>query len=331
MGDRLTERMACMAVFARVVDMGGFSAAARSLGLTKSAVSKQVARLETLCGAQLLRRTTRSISLTEAGQVMVERAREAVALCEGAGREIDSLHGDAGGTVRMSAPITFGQRCIVPLLPELLATHPRLDVQLVLLDRPVDLAQEGYDLAIRLTRSLPGDVVARRLLTTRYLLCAAAHAAPVLAHPRDLAGVVCLRYGEGEHARAWHFRRADDDLAVAVRGNVSVNNSDSLRALMLAGVGVALLPHYVVADDLDAGRAVRLLPEWEPRPVFGHQAFAIWLPHRYQPPRVRVVLDFLSDRLPRQLSCEAVVRGRHGSVAGGKESGGVSGVRGGHV
>ncbi|SDF12335.1 transcriptional regulator, LysR family [Massilia sp. PDC64] len=302
MGDRLTERMACMAVFARVVDMGGFSAAARSLGLTKSAVSKQVARLETLCGAQLLRRTTRSISLTEAGQVMVERAREAVALCEGAGREIDSLHGDAAGTVRMSAPVTFGQRCIVPLLPELLAAHPRLDVQLVLLDRPVDLAQEGYDLAIRLTRSLPGDVVARRLLTTRYLLCAAAHAAPVLAHPRDLAGVVCLRYGEGEHARAWHFRRAGEEEAVAVRGNVAVNNSESLRALMLAGGGVALLPDYVVAEDVEAGRAVELLPGWEPRPVFGHQAFAIWLPHRYQPTRVRVVLDFLSDRLASFLS-----------------------------
>jgi DNA-binding transcriptional LysR family regulator len=297
MGDRLAERMACMAVFARVVDTGGFSAAARTLGLTKSAVSKQVARLETLCGAQLLRRTTRSISLTEAGRVMVERAREAVALCEGAGREIDSLHGDAGGSVRMSAPITFGQRCIAPLLPALLAAHPRLDVQLVLLDRPVDLAQEGYDLAIRLTRSLPGDVVARRLMTTRYVLCAAAHAAPVLEQPHDLAGVNCLRYGEGESGREWQFRRADEVQAVPVRGNVAVNNSESLRALMLAGVGVALLPHYVVADDLVAGRAVELLPDWQAKPVFGHQAFAIWLPHRYQPTRVRVVLDFLSGRL----------------------------------
>jgi DNA-binding transcriptional LysR family regulator len=140
-------------------------------------------------------------------------------------------------------------------------------------------------------------VVARRLLPRRDLLGAAAHAAPVLAHPRDLAAVNCLRYGEGEHARAWHFRRADEEFAVPVRGNVSVNNGESLRALMLAGVGLALLPHYVVADDLEAGRAVRLLPGWEPKPVFGHQAFAIWLPHRYQPPRVRVVLDFLATKI----------------------------------
>lgn len=259
-----------------------------------------MARLETLCDTQLLRRTTRSISLTEAGPVMVERAREAVALCEGAGREIDSLHGDVRGSVRMSAPITFGQRCIAPLLPGLLAAHPHLDVQLVLPDRPVDLAQEGYDAAIRLTRALPGDVVARRLLTARYLLCAAAHAAPVLGQPRDLAGVNCLRYGEGETGRAWHFRRMDDDQAVAVRGNVAVNNSETLRALLLAGVGVALLPHYVEADDLEAGRAVQLLPEWEPKPVLGHQAFAIWLPHRHQPTRVRAVPDFLSASLSQE-------------------------------
>jgi DNA-binding transcriptional LysR family regulator len=140
-------------------------------------------------------------------------------------------------------------------------------------------------------------VVARRLLATRYVLCAAADGAPVLNEPPDLAGVNCLRYGEGDTGRRWEFRRGDAVQAVDVRGNVSVNSSESLRALMLAGLGVALLPHYVVAEDLAAGRAVELLRGWQPKPVFGHQACAIWLPHRYLPARVRVVLDFLSDRL----------------------------------
>lgn len=300
MGDRIPEQLACAAVFARVVEAGGFSAAARTLGMTKSAVSKQVARLESLVGAQLLRRTTRSVGLTEAGREYYDRAAAAIGLLKDAHGVLAGLHEQPRGLLRVTSPVTFGRRCIAPLLPAFLQQHPELQLQLVLMDRPADLAEEGFDVAVRIGRDMPEGAVARKLMDIGYLLCGAADAWPARRRPREpgaLAAVDCLRYGEGEAASTWQFDGPEGARRIRVRGPLLVNNSELLRDAVLQGLGVALLPHFVVADDLAAGRIVRLLPRWKPRPPFGTAAHLVWLPARHLPPKTRAFVDFVLQRL----------------------------------
>jgi DNA-binding transcriptional LysR family regulator len=302
----IPEQMAGMAVFAKVVELQGFSAAARSLGITKSAVSKQLARLEQLLGSRLLHRSTRSLSMTEAGEALYARAVQAVALCTDAGDALALLGEQAGGavrgTLRLTAPLSYGKQCIAPLLPALLARHPELKLRLLLLDREVDLAEEGLDLAIRVTRRLPPGLVARRLGGFDYVLCAA----PGLlkrgrrpARPAELAALSCLGYDEHAGGAHWVFDAADGSGSERVKGSgpLQVNNSEALRDAVLQGLGAALLPDYLVRDDLAAGRLKRLLPGWTPRPPFGNQAYAVWLPERRLTPKVRACVDFLLERL----------------------------------
>jgi len=300
MTDPTPDQMAGMTVFARVVEANSFSGAARTLGSTKSAVSKQVARLEAQLGVQLLRRTTRRLSLTDAGQVFYDRATHAVALAREAQHAVLALTESPRGLLRVTAPLSFGRLRVVPLLPGFLRAYPDLRVQVVLLDRPVDLANEGFDLAIRLTRTLPADVIARKLAPIGYLLCAAAGyftRATLPRVPEDLLRVNCLRYGEGETSARWHLEGPEGRRSVLADGNLRVNNSEALRAAMLDGLGVALLPDYVVADDLRARRAVRVLPAWAPRAPFGTSAYAVWLPDRHLPAKLRAFIDFLREHL----------------------------------
>jgi DNA-binding transcriptional LysR family regulator len=302
MGDRIHEQMACMAVFSRVVETGSFSAAARSLSLTKSAVSKQVARLEAIVGSRLLHRTTRSLSLTESGQVLYQSASRAVALCREAQGELSDLKGEVRGRLRVTAPLTFARNRLAPLLPELLQSYPQLELQLVLLDREVDLAQEGIDVAVRIASALPQDVIARRLMDIEYVPCASQaylSAAVPPRHPQELEALNCLRYGEGETRATWRFEAATggEKCSVRVKGRLAVNNSDILRQAVLDGMGVALLPDYLVEDDISTGRLVRLLPEWNATPPFGAAVYALWLPDRHLPPKARTFLDWMAARV----------------------------------
>lgn len=299
MTERLTERMAGMAVFSRVVESRSFSGAARSLGLTKSAVSKQIARLEAILGVQLLRRTTRSLSLTEAGRAYYDRAAHAVALCREAQAAVSEQTGQLGGLLRITAPVTFGRSRLMSLLPEFLRRYPDVRLQVVLLDRPVDLAEEGFDIAARLMDRLSGDLVARELGSFAYVLCARAgyfKAARAPETPADLARLNCLRYGEGELRSVWRFEGRPGSHRVRVNGSLMVNNSEALHAAVLEGVGLALLPDYLVANDLRSGVLERVLPRWTPRPPFGTKVFAVWLRDRHPPPTLRVFVDYLIER-----------------------------------
>jgi DNA-binding transcriptional LysR family regulator len=300
MTERLTERMAGMAVFSQIVESGTFSAAARSLGLTKSAVSKQVARLEALVGVQLLRRTTRSLSLTEAGRAFYDRASHAVALCREAQVAVSEHTGQPAGLLRVTAPVTFGRSRVLPLMPKFLRRHPGVRLQLVLLDRPVDLAEEGFDIAVRLTQRLSGDLVARELGSFTYVLCASPGyftGASRPETPADLAHLNCLRYGEGETRSVWRFHGRKGSHRVRVSGTLLVNNSEALHAAVREKVGLALLPDYLVADDLRSGRLERVLPRWTPSAPFGTKISAVWLRDRHPPPALRVFVDYLLEQL----------------------------------
>jgi DNA-binding transcriptional LysR family regulator len=203
------DHLADLAVFVRVVDTQGFSSAARAMGLTKSAISKRINRLEKQLGLRLLQRTTRAMSLTEAGRVLYERAAQGVALLDETARLAAGLVDAPRGTLRVTASVTFGKLCLAPLIPEFLARYPEIELQLTLLDRFVDLVDEGYDVALRLTRTPPEQVVAKALMPVRYRLCAAVDylKGQKIETPADLAGHNCLHYGLREFGNEWRFQR----------------------------------------------------------------------------------------------------------------------------
>jgi DNA-binding transcriptional LysR family regulator len=297
------DHLSDLAIFVRVVDTRGFSAAARAMGLTKSAVSKRINRLEKQLGLRLLQRTTRAMSLTEAGRVLYERAAQGVALLDESARLAAGLVDAPRGTLRVTASVTFGKRCLAPLIPEFLARYPEIELQLTLLDRFVDLVDEGYDVALRLTRTPPEQVVAKALMPVRYRLCAAVDylKGQEIKTPADLAGYNCLHYGLREFGNEWRFERGDgrenETARVRVKSNVVVNNSEVVRDLLLAGMGIGLVWNYAVDREIADGRLVPLLPEWSPVGPFGQTAYALWLPQSHLPPKIRVFVDFLAERL----------------------------------
>ena len=300
------DQLGGMAVFVQVVDTGSFTAAGRRLGLDKSAVSKQVSRLEVQLGQKLLHRTTRALSLTEAGQLLYERAAQSLEALAEARQALGQLAVTPSGTLRLTTSVAFGRLCIAPLIPEFLARHPQLKLRCSLLDRTVDLAEEGYDLAIRISPRLADNLVARPLGEVTYRLCAspdylARH--PAVQVPADLVTHNCLYYGNNDFSDKWTFRRlshgqqnAQQD-TVQVSSNFVINSSEVIRDAVLRGMGIGLLPLYAVEEALDQGHLCALLPEWEAEGPFGTTAYAVWLPTRHLPLKVRLFVDYLVEKL----------------------------------
>lgn len=292
--------IADLTVFVHVVETQGFSAAARLLGLTKSAVSKKINRLEERLGLRLLQRTTRRMALTEAGRLVFERAAPAVALLGEARQLASGLVEAPRGTLRVTASVTFGKLCLMPLLPEFLACYPEINVQLSLLDRFVDLVDEGYDLALRLTQKPPDNVVAKALMPISYRLCAAVDYVKgrKIESPADLVGLNGLSYyDQPANTDEWRFTRAGQEERVKINSRLQVNNSEVVRDLLLAGLGVGLVWNYAVDREIAAKTLLPLLPEWTPVGPFGQTAYALWLPQSHLPLKVRVFVDYLVEKL----------------------------------
>lgn len=246
---------------------------------------------------QLLRRTTRSVGVTEAGQAFYAQASQATLACRAAYDTIALQAPVARGLVRVTAPSTWGRRVVAPLLAEFFVAHPHVQVQLLLLDRPVDLADEGFDLALRLAARPPDGMVAKPLKAPEFVLCAApgAHAAKV---PADLANLPCLRYGEGDRDLPWRFKSPDGSAcAVKVAGPLMVNSAEALREAVLQGTGIALLPTWLVGEDLKAKRLRRLLPRWQAAAPIAGRPWLMWLPDRMLPLKTRALAAHLADRL----------------------------------
>jgi DNA-binding transcriptional LysR family regulator len=292
------EDFAAMAVFARVVDSKSFSEAARQLALTKSAVSKQVSRLETSLGARLLNRTTRSLSLTEAGAAVYEHCARLVAAAEAAEQAVHRLAAAPRGLLRVTASIAFGRQHVAPAIKGFLAAYPEVQVQLMLTDRLVDLADEGFDVAIRITDRLGDNLVARRLAPVRYVVCAApaylaAHDTP--KKPIDLGRHNCLVFSQEGLGDVWRFESRGGAERVRVRGNFQVNSSEVTRDAMLSGLGIALAPTFTVGADIRAGRLKILLPRFRVQAPYG-AVHAVYLPNRHLLPKTRAFIDYLMHR-----------------------------------
>jgi DNA-binding transcriptional LysR family regulator len=285
-----------MAVFAKVVETGTFTGAAKALGLSKGAVSKQVARLEDRLGARLLNRTTRRSSLTEVGSAFYERCRRIVAEAEEAELAVTRLHAEPRGTLRVNLPMSFGLRHIAEALPDFMAAYPEINLDVTLDDRVVDVIDEGYDLVVRITDLPDSTLIARRIAPFRVATCAApaywdAHGRP--RHPDDLRGHACLLYSYLSNLNEWRFRGSAGPIAVRVDGPLRGNNGDMLRAAAVAGRGIIHSPTFIVGADLQAGRLECVLTEFEEE---ARGIYAVYPQNRHLTAKVRAFVDFMTAR-----------------------------------
>jgi DNA-binding transcriptional LysR family regulator len=291
------DRLSAMAVFARVVEAGSFSAAARGLGLAKSSVSKQVSRLEDELAVRLLNRTTRRLSLTEAGATFLEGCQRMLAEAAAAESAVTHLVAAPRGRLSVSAPMSFGLRQISPILPALLARCPELTIDLALNDRFVDLVEEGFDVGVRIAYLKDSSLIARRLAPSRNLLCAAPQYLAARGVPQsveDLAGHDCLSYSYQASGDAWRFEGPGGRRAIRVRGRLRANNGEVLLAAARAGLGIARLPSFICGDDVRAGHLKRVLPDLhDPQES---AVYAVYPAGRNLSPKVRVFVDFLVER-----------------------------------
>lgn len=282
---------------------GSFTAAAQRLGLSKAAMSQRIAELERAAGVPLVRRTTRSVRLTEAGQQLVDSTRTAFDDIERSFSGVKDLAAAPRGVLRVTAPVALGRQQVVPLIPAFLKLYPEVRVELELSDRLVSLAQEGFDLAIRHVAVVPDTHVAWTLCETRSLLVASRaylRRRGVPRTPGDLTDHDCLHYLRGGETPTWSFEPAKGRggrTAVAVRGPFAANNSEALRDAALAGAGIALVPDFSAHRDVAAGKLVEVLPDWRPVGAFGGQLYAIRPYSPHVPRTVQALVSYLREGL----------------------------------
>jgi DNA-binding transcriptional LysR family regulator len=287
-----------LALFARVVEGRSFTAAATALGLSKSAVSTRVARLEDHLGVRLLHRTTRRVSPTEAGAAVYERAARLVAAADEAAEAAEGAGGEPRGLVRLTAPVTFAELYLAGPIGEFLARHRGARVEVVASDRLVDLVGEGFDLAIRVSRLADSSLVARKLAQDRLVVVAAPAylaRAGLPRGPADLAGHELLRSSHLPVSGEWGFRGLSTGERAVGEGRFVASDAGVLREAAAAGVGLAVLPESLVAPDLAAGRLVVV-------DGFPGRELGVWAVHphrRHVPAKVRALVDLLAAHFAR--------------------------------
>jgi DNA-binding transcriptional LysR family regulator len=289
------DRFQEMRAFAAVVDAGSFVRAADELEISKAAISRQVADLEARLGVRLLNRTTRRLSLTGEGEVFHARAKELLASLEEMESEVAARSGRAVGSLKVTAPVSFGVQHLAGLWPGFMARHPQVRLEVVLSDRFVDLVEEGVDLAVRIARLENSSLVSRKLSSTRLVLCASPrylkkHGRP--KHPSELAQHAVIAYSLLSVGDDWQFTGPEGLVHVRVQPRMRTNSGDTCRAVALGHEGIVLEPSFLVAEDVAAGRLVQLLPEYESL-EFG--VYAVYPSRKFVAPKVRVLIDYLVE------------------------------------
>ena len=292
------DRFTALSVFRHAVELGSFAAASRHLGLSPAAVSKNIGELEAHLGVRLLHRTTRRMSLTEAGELYYERVARVLDDLDDAAGMLDAMQGEAKGLLRVSAPMSLTLTCFASAIPAFLRRHPELSLDLRLDDRRVNLVEEGFDLAIRGTEQLEdSSLVARKLMTLEHVVCAAPDylervGAPT--HPEELATHECVRFSLAGHAKEWSFTKGGRELRQRIGGRYQVTSSLAVRGALREGLGLALIPRVYVREDLACGRLQTVLDDWRPQHA---TLFAVYPSKQYLVPKVRAFVDFLVARI----------------------------------
>lgn len=290
------DRFEALRTFVRVVDSGGISAAADSLGVAKSAVSRRLGELEGRLGVQLLVRTTRRVSVTDAGRAFYDRCVGILGDLADAEAAVSSERQKLSGRLRVAAPLSFGLAHLGPALIDFAGEHPDLTIDIDFNDRYVDLVEEGFDLGLRIGELRDSSLIARRLTGIRHTLCASpdfAAACGEPARPEALAGRPWLRYAN-QPAAALPYRAPDGhEGSLRLRVAMTASNGDFLREAAIAGLGLTLLPNFIVYEAIAAGRLVPLLPDYRWR---SSSAYAIYPPTRHLSLRVRRLIDFIAER-----------------------------------
>jgi DNA-binding transcriptional LysR family regulator len=290
-----------LAIFAKVVEARSFSGAADQLGLSKATVSKAVSRVEARLGARLFNRTSRRLALTDAGRQLAERAAMILTAGEEAESEAMSQSASPRGLVRLAVPMSFGLRQIAPLLPDFCAAYPDISLDLHLSDAMVDLIGDGFDAALRIAAMPDSSLLARRLCAvSRFAVAAPSYldrrGRPT--HPLHLAEHACLGYAYLANPDSWRFiNAAGEEASVRPAGPLRINNGDAMMPALLAGLGIAVLPDFIVSDAIKTGQLEVIMPDWHMAPAGLH---LVTPPGGPRPARVEALADFLAKRLSRQ-------------------------------
>ncbi len=290
MVDRM-DKLACMRAFVTVVEDGGFSAAARRIGVSKALISKQVGDLEESLGVRLLHRTTRRVTPTSSGQAYYEQSRLLLAEFDELEAAMRFASANPGGDLHVAAPVTFAEMHLMPVVSQYSARYPDVTLKLDLTDRFVDLVEERIDVAIRIGELGDSSLVARKLGEVAMQLCASdayleAHGEP--AAPGQLAGHLCVldsNYPGGNH---WTLGAGDRTVTVEVKPNLIVNSARAGRALVLAGHGIGYLPSFAIVEAVNQGRLRRLLPDYAPEPI---GIYAVYQHRKHLSAKTRLFID----------------------------------------
>jgi DNA-binding transcriptional LysR family regulator len=291
------DQVSAMRSFRKVLELGSFSAAARQLGLSKAAVSKQISELEAYLGATLIHRTTRRLHPTDAGQAYFESAVGLLDELEAADAAVRHLQSEPAGTLRISVPSAFAQNCLSAMLAELGRRHPKLTVAVEATDRLVDLVEEGFDAAIRIRATLPDStLIAKRIRQIPIHVVAApsylkAHGTP--QKPEDLSRHNCFIYSLSSRPFEWRFKgQGSGSRHVKVHGTIHVNHGHLLLEPLRDGAGIAMLPEFLLSQDLEKGTIVPILTKFPVDPV---TLFVVYPPSRHSSPKIRALVDIVGE------------------------------------
>ena len=289
-------------LFVKTIEVGNFSELGRQLHMAPSSISRQINALEEELGVRLLQRTTRNINLTEAGQIYYERVSKILGDLDEAQLAITELQANPRGILRINVAIPFGERNIVPLIPEFLALYPDLKIDLILEDRAIDLVEERVDVSIRIGRLEDSSIVARKLAENQFVVCGSqqyfdSHGRPAV--PDDLTQHNCIVNKNVFNSNTWRFQKSKATQNISVTGNFQANTGGALYNAMLSHLGIAVLPTWYVGEDISKGRLESVLQDYEVSlPAMSDSAiYALYPAGQYLPPKVRVFVDYLIEKL----------------------------------
>ncbi|MEM9816438.1 MAG: LysR family transcriptional regulator [Cyanobacteria bacterium P01_D01_bin.6] len=292
------EHLTALTVFRHAVELGSFAATSRHLGLSPAAVSKNISELEAHLAVRLFNRTTRRMSLTEAGGLYYERIVRVLDDLAAADDVLRAAQATPKGLLRVSAPMTLTLLCLSTVVPKFLTRYPEVSLDLQLDDRYVNIVDQGFDLALRGSDNLEdSSLIARKLMDLRHVVCGSPayfEQYGVPASPAELAKHSCIQFTPSSHANAWRFKQGDRTVTVPIKGRYKVNSSLAIRDALRAGFGLSLIPWIYVREDLREGHLQTVLAEWSPNEA---TVYAIYPSKRYLTSKVRGFLDFLIEEM----------------------------------